>query len=248
MRILLILLTIINVNSQLNAQIFTSNKQKIIWANGKSCDINQQKYSSIVNINNLTEEKDFESSPGAHGMAVDQVNNLVYFSSVGDGAITVVDIISNKVVNKQIPKAKFGSDFGGNNMLTRQDKTGRLFQANTQPSATGLIVINERDLSVVDVIKFSNNKIPWGLWVDEENELLFAALPNANSIGVVDLKTLKHVLNVKVGDCPYAVSIDTKRKVGVSTNQGTPSINASATVFDLCKVYDSIGKEVDNCP
>lgn len=44
MRILLILLTIINVNSQLNAQIFTSNKQKIIWAHGKSCDINQQKY------------------------------------------------------------------------------------------------------------------------------------------------------------------------------------------------------------
>ena len=40
----------------------------------------------------LEVEKNFESSPGAHGMAVDQDNDLVYFSSVADGMITVVDI------------------------------------------------------------------------------------------------------------------------------------------------------------
>ena len=85
------------------------------------------------------------------------------------------------------------------------------------------------------------------MWVDETNDLLFAALPNANAIGVVDLQSLTHVLNIQVGECPYAVSIDTKRKVGVSTNQGTPSINTSATVFDLCKVYKKLGKQADGC-
>ena len=70
---------------------------------------------------------------------------------------------------------------------------------------------------------------------------------NANAIGVVDLQSLTHVLNIQVGECPYAVSIDTKRKVGVSTNQGTPSINTSATVFDLCKVYKKLGKQADEC-
>ena len=213
-----------------------------------SDDINQQKYSSIVNIESLKVEKDFESSPGAHGMAVDQENNLVYFSSVGDGAVTVINILTNEIINKVIPKSKYGDAFGGNNMLTRQNKTGRLFQVNTQPSATGLLVIDEKSLSLIDVIRFANNKIPWGLWVDEEQELLFAALPNADSIGVVDLKILKHVLNIKVGECPYAVSVDTQRNVGVSSNQGTPKINASATVFDLCKVYEKVGRKSSKCP
>ena len=122
-------------------------------------DINQQKYSSILNINSFEVEKNFESSPGAHGMAVDQDNDLVYFSSVADGMITVVDVNTNEIINTGAPKDKFGSDFGGNNMLTRQDKTGRLFQANTQSSATGLIVINEKDLTAIDVIRFANSKI-----------------------------------------------------------------------------------------
>ena len=56
----------------------------------------------------------------------------------------------------------------------RQDKTGRLFQANTQSSATGLIVINEKDLTAIDVIRFANSKIPWGMWVDEPTSFIAA--------------------------------------------------------------------------
>ena len=171
------------------------------------------------------------------------------FARYGNQSVAaVVDVNTNEIVNTGSPKDKYGSDFGGNNMLTRQDKTGRLFQANTQSSATGLIVINEKDLTAIDVIRFANSKIPWGMWVDEANELLFAALPNANSVGVVDLKSLEHVLNIQVGECPYAVSLDIERKIGVSTNQGTPSINTSATVFDLCKVYEKLGRKVIGCP
>ena len=47
---------------------------------------------------------------------------------------------------------------------------------------------------------------------------------------------------------PYAVSVDTQRNVGVSSNQGTPNINASATVFDLCKVYEKVGRKSSKCP
>ena len=226
---------------------FSTGKMVIGNTFKSSEDINQQKYSSILNVDTFEIETNFESSPGAHGMAVDQENDLIYFSSVGDGQITVVDMQTNEVIKTGIPKQKYGSEFGGNNMLTRQSKTGRLFQANTQSSATGLIVIDENNLEAIEVIRFANNKIPWGLWVDETNDLLFAALPNANAIGVVDLQSLTHVLNIQVGECPYAVSIDTKRKVGVSTNQGTPSINTSATVFDLCKVYKKLGKQADGC-
>ena len=219
---------------------FSTGKMVIGNTFKSSEDINQQKYSSILNVDTFEIETNFESSPGAHGMAVDQENDLIYFSSVGDGQITVVDIKANKVIKTGIPKQKYGSEFGGNNMLTRQSKTGRLFQANTQSSATGLIVIDENNLEAIEVIRFANNKIPWGLWVDETNDLLFAALPNANAIGVVDLQSLTHVLNIQVGECPYAVSIDTKRKVGVSTNQGTPSINTSATVLIYVKYIKSL--------
>jgi len=44
MKMLLIVLVIIGMKHQLNAQIFTSNKQKVIWANGESCNVNQYKY------------------------------------------------------------------------------------------------------------------------------------------------------------------------------------------------------------
>ena len=57
----------------------------------------------------LEVEKNFDSSPGAHGMAVDQDNDLVYFSSVADGMITVdsktkffIDKKSIKKINNYI--------------------------------------------------------------------------------------------------------------------------------------------------
>ena len=84
-----------------------------------------------------------------------------------------------------------------------------------------MIVIDENNLEAIEVIRFANNKIPWGLWVDETNDLLFAALPNANAIGVVDLQSLTHVLNIQVGECPYAVSIDTKENWSIYKSGNT---------------------------
>ena len=51
-------------------------------------------------------------------------------------------------------------------------------------------------------------------------------------------KISEHVLNIQVGECPYAVSLDIEEKWGFY-KQGTPSINTSATGFDLCRFMKS---------
>ena len=62
-------------------------------------------------------------------------------------------------------------------MLARQAATRRFFQVNTQPGATGALVVDEVTLRAERVIGFGNNNaIPWGMAVDEPSRLLFAAL------------------------------------------------------------------------
>ena len=147
-----------------------------------------------------------------------------------------------------VPKKAYGTGFGGNNMLTRQAATRRLFQVNTQTGATGILVVDEVTLAAEKVITFgATSPVPWGMWVDEPNRLLFAALPNSNTVGVVDLDTLTHVVNVPVGACPYAVTVDPERRIGVTANQGTPAQNSTASIFDLCPVYKATGRIATGC-
>jgi len=83
--------------------------------------------------------------------------------------------------------------------------------------------------------------------VDEPNRLLFAALPNLNLVAVVDLDTLTHVVNIPVGSCPYAVAVDPQRRIGVTSNQGTPTENASASILNLCPVSAATNRLVNGC-
>jgi YVTN family beta-propeller protein len=171
----------------------------------------------------------------------------MYFSAVGDGAIVAVSAGNGQVLYSGVPKAAYGTDFGGNNMLTRQAATRRLFQVNTQPGNTGILVADEITLTAERVIRLTHNAIPWGMAVDEGNRLLFAALPNSNSVGVVDLDTLTQAATIPVGSCPYAVAVDPERRIGVSTNRGTPSENATASIFDLCPVYTAARRSAAGC-
>ena len=133
-------------------------------------------------------------------------------------------------------------------MLARQAATRRLFQVNTQQGKTGGLVADENTLSGEKAVAFgATSSVPWGLTVDEPNRLLFAALPNANAIGVVDLDTLAHVANIPVGSCPYAVAVDPQRRIGVTSNQGTPTENATASIVSLCPVYAAAGRMVAGC-
>ena len=205
--------------------------------------VTEQNHATVVNTNTDTISREFETSPAPHGFAVDQDRHLAYFSAVGDGAIVALNSENGQVLFSNIPKNAYGSSFGGNNMLTRQAATRRLFQVNTQAGATGLIVVDEVTLAAEKVISFgATSPIPWGMWVDEPNRLLFAALPNSNTVGVVDLDTLTHVVNVPVGACPYAVTVDAERRIGVTSNQGTPAQNSTASIFDLCPVYRAPGR------
>lgn len=208
----------------------------------------EQNHASVIDTNTGRVIRELETSPAPHGIAVDQDRHLTYFTAVGDGAIVVVDSTNGAVMFSAVPRSRYGSESGNNNMLTRQASTRRLFQVNAQPSATGILVVDEVTLAAEKVISFEAARyIPWGMSVDEPNRLLFAALPNANAIAVVDLDSLEYVASVPVGSCPYTVVVDPARHVGLTTNQGTPSENASASVFDLCPVYAATGRPVAGC-
>lgn len=212
-----------------------------------STAIADQNHASVVNTATDTIVREFEIGPGAHGMAVDQERNLAYASSVGNGAITVVDLATGLTLFSAIPNSIYGTAFGNNNMIARQAATRRLFQVNSQQSALGIIVVDEVTLAAERLIQFAGFGPAWGLWVDEPNRLLFAAFPGANAIGVADLDTLTHVATIPVGQCPYSVAVDPARLVGVAVNQGSPTVNATASLFDLCPVYSAVGRTVSGC-
>jgi YVTN family beta-propeller protein len=210
--------------------------------------IAEQNHATVVNTTTSAIAREFETSPAPHGVVVDQARHLAYFSAVGDGTIVALSSETGQTLFSSVPKSAFGADFGGNNMLARQAATRRLFQVNTQVGATGIIVVDEVTLAAERVISLgSTNPIPWGMWVDEPNRLLFAALPNSNTVGVVDLDTLTHVANIPVGTCPYAVTVDPERHVGVTSNQGSPTENANASILNMCPVYNALGRIVNGC-
>lgn len=206
-----------------------------------------QNHSSIVDTPTNRVVREFESGPAPHGMAVDQERHLAYFTSVGDGSITVVNMTTGQDLFSAVPKAVYGAAQGNNNMLARQAATRRLFQVNSQTGYAGVIVIDEVTLKAEGLIRFGSFN-PWGLWVDEPNRLLFAALPNANAIGVADLDTLTHVATIPVGACPYSVAVDPDRQIGATSNQGSPTVGSSSSIFDACVVYKAAGRVVNGCP
>jgi YVTN family beta-propeller protein len=206
--------------------------------------IAEQNYASVVNMATDAIVREFVTSPAPHGVVVDQESDRIFFSAVGDGAIVAVSAVSGEVLYEGVPNRTY-EGFGNNNMLARQAATRRLFQVNAQAAARGILVVDEVTLMAEGLIRF--NAIPWGMWVDEPNRLLFAALPNANTVGVVDLDTLAHVATVPVGTCPYAVVVDPARRVGLTSNQGSPTENATASIFDLCPIYAAANRVVDVC-
>ena len=71
-------------------------------------------------------------------------------------------------------------------------------------------------------------------------------VPGNVSVTVFD-DTLTQVATIPVGDCPYAVVVDPARRVGVTSNQGSPTANASGSILDLCPVYAAAGRLVSGC-
>ena len=208
--------------------------------------IAEQNYASVVDTRTNTVTREFATSPAPHGMVVDQERDVVYFSAVGDGAIVAVAADTGQPLYSSVPSTRYGAASGNSNMLSRQSSTRRLFQVSGQPTARGIIVVDEVTLEAESIVRL--NAVPWGMWVDESQRLLFAAQPNTNNVAVIDLDTLTHVVDVPVGTCPYAVVVDPDRRLGLTSNQGSPTENASASIFDLCPVYAAAGRVVPACP
>jgi hypothetical protein len=209
----------------------------------------EQIYASLVDTSTNGIVREFTTPAAPHGVVVDQDRDLIYMSSVITGEISVLSAATGLELFRADPNSAYGAGFGNNNLLARQAATRRLFQVNSQTGATGVIVVDEITLRAERVITFGTPAvIPWGLWVDEPNRLLFAALPNANVIGVADLDTMTQVASIPVGDCPYAVTVDPTRRIGVTSNQGSLTANATASIFDLCPVYAAAGRIVTGCP
>ena len=209
--------------------------------------IAEQNHASVIDTATNTVVRAFETAPAPHGVVVDQERDLIYFSAVGNGAIVVVSAVTGQAQFAAIPKDAYGAEFGANNMLARQAATRRLFQTNTQTGYTGILVVDEVTLAAEQVISLGANAIPWGMAVDEQNRLLFAALPNSNVVAVVDLDSLTHVANIPVGTCPYAVALDPTRRLAVVTNQGSPTEDATASILSLCPVYAATGRAIAQC-
>jgi hypothetical protein len=82
------------------------------------------------------------------------------------------------------------------------------------------------------------NVAAWGMQVDEESGLFFAAILSQDKIGIADVNTLMTLGYIPTGKCPYAVRLDTVRKLGIVTNQ----YDNSVTVFDLAAVRSALGR------
>ena len=206
----------------------------------------EQNHATVVDTAADAVLRELTSGPAGHGVVVDQERDLMYMTAVGDGSIAVVNAATGQQIFSGIPNRVYGTAFGGNNMLVRQASTRRLIQTNSQLGAIGALAVDEVTLRAEGLIRFGTYTV-WGMSVDEPNRLLFVALPNANAIGVADLDTLAQVATIPVGDCPYAVVVDPDRRVGVTSNQGSPTANATASIIDLCPVYAAAGRIVGGC-
>jgi DNA-binding beta-propeller fold protein YncE len=124
------------------------------------------------------------------------------------------------------------------NMMAFSAKERRIFISDSQMTSA-ITAIDPDTEKLIGKVAFSKKSTPaWGMQVDEASNLLFAALPNANAVGILDVKTLEPLGLLPVGTCPYAVRLDTARGKGYTTNQ----VDGTLSVFDLEKVRKAVGR------
>lgn len=169
--------------------------------------------------------------------------------SRGDSAATqnhasIVDTPTNRVTRE------FQSGPAPHGMAVDQERHLAHFTSVGDGSITVVNMTTGQDLfsgvpkSVYGTAQGNNNMLAR----QAATRLLFAALPNANAIGVADLDTLTHVATIPVGACPYSVAVDPDRRIGATSNQGSSTVGSSSSIFDACVVYKAAGRVVSGCP
>ena len=193
-----------------------------------------QTFMSAVNVNTKQVIAHHKAPELPHGIAFDSVKNVFYMVGVKNGTVAIIDAKTGEV------KSTFAGTegFGNSNMLAFSPSTRKLFISDSK-TITSITVVDVDSQKMIQSVGFTQTPSPtWGMAVDETNGLLYAALPNSNAVGVMDIKSLKPLALIPVDECPYAVRLDTERGLGFTANQ----VNATVSVFDLKKVTSSIKK------
>lgn len=170
-----------------------------------------------------------------HGIAYDSSKNVFYMVGVKTGDVAVIDASTGEVKDTF---AGTGGSFGNSNMLAFSNKSRKLFISDTQQTSS-VTAVNVDTRKIEGRIRFTQSSAPaWGMQVDDQNGLLYVALPNADAVGIAEVSSLKPVGIVKVDTCPYAVRLDTQRGLAVTANQ----VNATASVFKLSEVKSQLNQ------
>lgn len=150
---------------------------------------------------------------------------------MGDGTNTVVDLGSGRLAGTVKTS---DSDHPNANMNAFSRRLRRLFV--TDGSRNAVVALDAETHAPVGIARFGSPA--WGMQVDEASGLLYAALPNQNAIGVADAATGTPLALVPVDACPFAVRLDTVRRLGFSTAMAENKL----TRFDLTKVEAALGR------
>lgn len=195
---------------------------------------NTETHMSAINANTRQVISTQVSPALPHGIVYDSVKNVFYMVGVKTGAVAIINADTGAI------ESTFDdlSGTGNSNMLAFSTKDRKLFIADSQISSD-ITVVNVDTRQKVGTINLSGNgSTVWGMQVDDSTGLLYAAMPDADAIGVADVNNLRALGMIKVDSCPYAVRLDTQLGLGVSTGQ----VHANLSVFKLADVKKALGR------
>ncbi|WP_086930104.1 YncE family protein [Agarilytica rhodophyticola] len=201
----------------------------------------------IVDVEKAKVEKFIKTDKAvSHMLAMDSKNERVYVSSIGGGAVTVIDLLNGKVIKQiEIGRGAEGID------LSTDDRW--LWVSNR--SDNKVLIINTKSLEIVKT--FPAQEFPIRVSLDSNSKLAFVSNAYADSISIFDTqsyrlkKTIKLSSNFisrnekwgrhKESSIPIGIEIDGERPVAYVAQTNADQIS----VIDLktLRVIDSFGTE-----
>lgn len=189
-----------------------------------------QTFVALVNADTRTVLFHAPVSPLPHGVAVDRDLHIAYVSSVSDGANTMIDLATGSVIGTLATTTAANPN---SNLNTFSPRLSRLFVANSREGVLAFDASTGARLGA-----FFLGSPAWGMQVDDATGLFYAALPDLGAVGVADARTLEPLALIPVDACPFAVRLDTVRRLGFSTSMSTSRLS----VFDLQRVEQALGR------
>jgi YVTN family beta-propeller protein len=134
------------------------------------------------------------------GLALDSAGNRLFAANNGSADIAVIDLATNKVVNR------YPTGTAGPTMLAFDAKQKRLFV--TSQDSGDVTAIDATSGQVVKSVKTGEGAL--GIAFNPETNLLYVANRRAGTLTVVDAQSMEVVANLTAGTLPNTVAIDTK--------------------------------------